>query len=53
MREIRATEVKTRLDKLLWTVDSGETAAITRHGNTDPHLVPARGEDAPAGKSRF
>ena len=47
MRAIQATEAKARLADLLRTVERGETVAITRHGRTIAHVVPARaGEDA-------
>ncbi|MCY4581242.1 MAG: type II toxin-antitoxin system prevent-host-death family antitoxin [Chloroflexi bacterium] len=45
MREIRATEAKTRLAELLRAVEHGETVAITRHGRTVAHLVPADAQD--------
>ena len=41
MREIQATEAKTRLAELLRVVEHGETVAITRHGKPVAHLVPA------------
>ena len=45
MREIQATEAKTRLAELLRAVEHGETVAITRHGKTVAHLVPAPAQD--------
>ena len=42
MREVQATEAKARLAELLRAVEYGETVAITRHGRTIAHLVPAR-----------
>ena len=45
MREIQATEAKARLADLLRSVEHGETIAITRHGKTIAHLVPAHGQD--------
>ncbi len=42
MREIQATEAKARLAELLRAVEYGETVAITRHGRTIAHLIPAR-----------
>ncbi len=45
MREIQATEAKTRLAELLRAVEHGETVAITRHGKTVAHLVPAGAQD--------
>ena len=41
MRKVLATEAKTRLAELLRSVEHGETVAITRHGSTIAHLVPA------------
>ena len=41
MREVRATEAKTRFAQLLSAVERGEMIAITRHGKTVAHLVPA------------
>ena len=45
MREIQATEAKARLAELLRNVELGETIAITRHGKTIAHLVPARARE--------
>ena len=45
MREIQATEAKTHLADLLRHVEHGETVAITRHGKTIAHLVPAHAQD--------
>ena len=45
MREIQATEAKARLADLLRSVEHGETIAITRHGRTIAHLVPAHSQD--------
>ena len=45
MREIQATEAKTRLAELLRNVEHGETIAITRHGKTIAHLTPAHAMD--------
>ena len=42
MREVQATEAKARLAELLRAVEYGETVAITRHGRTIAHLIPAR-----------
>ncbi len=42
MRTIQATEAKARLAELLRTVEHGETVAITRHGETIAHLIPAQ-----------
>ena len=41
MREVQATQAKALLPELLQTVERGETMAITRHGKTIAHLVPA------------
>ena len=45
MREIQATEAKTRLAELLRAVERGETVAITRHGKPVAHLGPANAQD--------
>ena len=45
MREVQATEAKARLAELLRVVEHGETIAITRHGRTVAHLVPAADQD--------
>ena len=45
MREVRATEAKTRLAELLRAVEQGETVAITRHGKAVARLVPADAQD--------
>ena len=45
MREIQATEAKTRLAELLRAVEHGETVAITRHGKPVAYLVPAGAQD--------
>ena len=42
MRTIRVTEAKARFAQLLRTVERGETVAITRHGETIAHLIPAQ-----------
>ena len=41
MRTIQATEAKARLAELLRTVERGESVAITRHGETIAHVIPA------------
>ena len=41
MREVQATEAKARFAELLRAVERGETVAITRHGKTVAHMVPA------------
>ena len=48
MNEFTATEAKARLADLLRTVENGETIAITRHGKTVAHLVPASSAAASA-----
>lgn len=40
MREISASEAKTRLPQLLGDVERGETIIITRHGRPIARLVP-------------
>ena len=45
MREIQATQAKTRLAELLRIVEHGETVAITRHGKPVAHMVPAPSQD--------
>ena len=45
MREIEATEAKTRLAQLLRDVEHGETVAITRHGKTIAQVGPAQAQD--------
>jgi prevent-host-death family protein len=40
MREIQASEAKTRLPQLLDDVERGETVVITRHGRPIARLVP-------------
>ena len=46
MREVQATEAKARLAELLRTVERGESIAITRHGKTVAHLVPAQDRES-------
>ena len=41
MREIPTTEAKSRFAELLRVVEHGESLAITRHGKTVAHLIPA------------
>ncbi len=41
MREVPTTEAKARLAELLRVVEHGESLAITRHGKTVAHLIPA------------
>ena len=45
MQTIQATEAKARLAELLRTVEHGETVAITRHGRTIAHVVPAPSDE--------
>ena len=45
MREIQSTEAKARFSELLRNVEHGETIAITRHGKTVAHLIPARDQE--------
>ncbi len=45
MREIQATEAKTRLAQLLRDAEHGEAVAITRHGKVIAHLVPAQARE--------
>jgi prevent-host-death family protein len=40
MREVRASEAKTHLPRLLDDVERGETVIITRHGRAIARLVP-------------
>ncbi len=49
MQEVTATEAKAHLAELLRRVEHGETVAITRHGETVAHMVPAATGD-PAGR---
>ena len=41
MREVPTIEVESRFAELLRVVEYGESIAITRHGKTVAHLVPA------------
>ena len=52
MREIQATEAKTRLAELLRAVEHGETVAITRHGSRLRTWFPLALRTAPTGKGR-
>ena len=45
MQTIQATEAKARLAELLRTVEHGETVAITRHGRTIAHVIPAPADE--------
>ncbi len=45
MREIQATEARTRFAEILRDVEHGETVAITRHGKTIVHMVPAQARE--------
>ena len=42
MQTIQTTEAKARFAEILRKVEDGETVAITRHGKTVAHLVPAK-----------
>ena len=56
IREIQSTEAKARFAEILRSVEHGETIAITRHGKTVAHLVPAREQEQAgrdAGVDRF
>ena len=46
MREIQASDAKTRLLQLLTDVERGETVVITRHGRPVARLAPVSGERA-------
>lgn len=41
MREVPTTEAKSRFAEMLRVVERGESLAITRHGKTVAHLIPA------------
>jgi len=45
MREVAATEAKSRLAELLRSVEHGESIAITRHGQRVAHLIPAEAQE--------
>ena len=42
MRTVQATEAKARLAEL---VEHGESVAITRHGETIAHVIPAHADE--------
>lgn len=46
MLTIQATEAKANLAKFLRTVETGESIAITRHGRTVAHLIPAQDQES-------
>ena len=50
MRDASTTEARAHLAELLRAVEDGRTVAITRHGQTIAHLVPARIQDGEARK---
>jgi len=50
MKKIQTTEAKARLADLLRMVERGETVAITRHGKTIAHLVPAHVQESDSRK---
>ena len=41
MHEVTSTEARARWAELLRRIECGETVAITRHGETVAHMVPA------------
>lgn len=41
MREVQTTEAKSRFVELLGVVEHGQSIALTRHGKTVAHLIPA------------
>ncbi|MYB48336.1 MAG: type II toxin-antitoxin system prevent-host-death family antitoxin [Dehalococcoidia bacterium] len=45
MREVKASEAKSRFSELLRMVEHGETIAITRYGKVVAHLTPAWAQD--------
>ena len=45
MREVPTTEAKSHFAELLRIVEYGESIAITRHGKTVAHLIPAVDRD--------
>ena len=45
MRKIQSTVAKSHFAELLRAVEQGEAIAITRHGKTVAHLVPAGEQD--------
>lgn len=51
MQQVTATQAKAHLAELLRRVERGETVAITRHGETVAHMVPAVAAD-PAGRKQ-
>lgn len=42
MQTVQTTDAKARFAEILRKVEGGETVAITRHGKTVAHLVPAK-----------
>ena len=48
MRQVTATEAKSRLAQLLSAVEHGEVVAITRHGKTIAQLAPAHAQQRAA-----
>ncbi|MCY3881052.1 MAG: type II toxin-antitoxin system prevent-host-death family antitoxin [Chloroflexi bacterium] len=48
MQKVQSTEAKARFAELLRRVERGETVAITRHGKTIAHVVPAPDEEQAA-----
>lgn len=50
MRQVPATQAKSKMAELLRSAEFGETVAITRHGKPIAHLVPAPDVEAIARK---
>ena len=50
VRQVTATQAKTKLLALLDDIESGESIDITRHGRLVARLVPARGAHALRGR---
>ena len=48
IRQVQATVAKARLAELLRAVEHGERVAITRHGRTIAHLIPAEDQEREA-----
>lgn len=51
METIKVTDAKAQFAELLRKVEAGETVAITRHGQTVAHLVPAEDAERAARKA--
>lgn len=50
MRQVPATQAKSKMAELLRSAEFGETVVITRHGKPIAHLVPAPDVEAIARK---